>query len=83
MAGRSRCSNVPDAIRCPGQIVFVQPLPDHDDAAALLVVQSRDQRLLIEVLAALAFNGRDGIHCLQQVINDDQISAVASHRSAK
>src|SRR4029077_3587996 len=67
----------------PGKVVLVEPLLNDDDAAALLVIEPRDQGLLIKVLAALAFGRRDRIHRLQQVVDDDQIGAMASHRAAQ
>ncbi len=65
------------------EIVLVQPLLDGDDAARTLVVEAREQGLLIEFLDALSLNIGLSIRYLHQIVDDQDVGAEARHRATQ
>ena len=61
----------------------MQALLDDDDPAVLLVVEPREQSLLVVVLDPLTFGRGAGIRRLHQIIDDQQIGTEAGDRAAQ
>jgi hypothetical protein len=61
----------------PGQVVLMQALLDGDDGAVLLVIKTREQSLLIEVMHVPALGLRARVIGLQHVVNDEDVGAMS------
>src|SRR6266576_6947500 len=64
------------------EVILMQPLHDYDDRAPLLVVEPRQEGMVIPIVDCLTPGFRQRLVWLERIVDDDQVPAAAGQYAA-